>query len=409
MPNLFFSTTLAYGFAAGNYWSTMIGDICAALGRAGVACDLVEAADNNAFNAFVLKAREEPRQFIATFNFGVPYPDNSIAGKKVFVEELFAARSVTAFLDHPIHLAAKIVQFEAAARQHEYRPRPAPPPVYGVMEADHALVLNDLGIEADRIFVFPQAGPAPGPAPTPLAQRPIDLLFHGSIGELIPEDAFLDQNGFIGADFQKAVRDTLHAALSGSDDVYAAGKKNLATIGRASTLGVARVAEFARLIDVRARLIRRSTLLTGLADLRIHYCGNVAESFRRANPNGAYLGAKPFAEVMDLARQSKIVLNDTINLRQAALMRFHYSMAQGCVLATESNDWFRNAYADGVEAVLLESGIAHADILRGVLGDLAGAQRIADAGRAKQAAAHRWDHRVGSFIQAATTGRERQL
>lgn len=397
VANLFFSTHLAYGFAAGNYWSTMIADICAALGRAGAACDRVEAADNNAFNAFLLEARRQPRQFIATFNFMVPFPDNSIGGKKIFVPELFAARAVTLFLDHPIHLAPMIARFESAARQHVYRPAPAPTPIYGVMEADHAIVLHDLGIEPDRIFVFPQAGPSPVDALIPLAERPIDLLFHGSIADLTPEDEFLHAHRFIGPDFPKAVRETLDAALTGREDVYGAAKKALAAMGKSTT--VAQIAEFARIIDVRARLVRRWALLSGLADLKIHFCGNVAESFRRANPNGVYLGAKPFDDVMALARQSKIVLNDTINLRQAALMRFHYSMAQGCVLATESSAWFRDAFADGEDAVLLEPGTPHAEILRDVLDDPGRAQRIAEAGRAKQMRAHQWDNRVGNFLE----------
>lgn len=400
-PSLFFSTYQAYGFGAGNYWSTMIADICGALGRAGAACDLVEAANAQSFQAFLGAAIPEPRSFIASFNFIVPFPDIKVGGKFIFVQELFPVRAVTIFLDHPVHLAATIHRFEWSARTHAYRPAPAPPPVYGVMEPGHAALLLDLGIAPERIFPFPQAGPEPAGAVTPLAHRSIDTLFHGTIADLPPIDAFLDEQKIVDRDLRDAFHTVLESALAGSEDVYAGSKRRLMALGQ--TANPLNIAEFARLVDVRARAVRRWTMLSALSDLEIVFCGAVAESFRRANPKGDFRGPKSFAEVSDLVRRSKIVLNDSLNLRHGALMRFHYAMAEGCILATESGDWYRTEFAEGEAAVLLPADQSSSERLREVLADGDRAQRIADAGRARQAAAHRWDHRVGPMLRAVAS------
>ena len=397
-PSLFFSTVVAYGFSAGNYWGAMIADICAALGRAGAPCDIVEAETNTEFVSFLLEARRFPRHFIASFNFLVPFPDLKLDGRKVLAQELFAARAVTIFLDHPAHQASAIAYFERAARGHKHRPAPAPPPVYGVMDPDHAGLLADLGIEAGRVFPFPQAGPAPGDPPPPLSERPVDILFFGSIGDLAPEDEFLRAQGLDRMGFDQVARAALQAALRGEEDVYLACKKGLAKIGWASD--IQRIAEFARLIDIRVRAVRRHALLGSLDALKIVCCGEIAQSFRQAHLNATVLDPKPFPELLGLMRQSKIVLNDSINLRQSALMRLYYAMAQGCAVATEANDGLRAAFRDGEEAILLEPGQDHAGRLRDLLADPARLQAIADAGRTRQIAAHQWDHRVPALLKA---------
>lgn len=399
-PNLFFSTHMSYGFSSGSYWSTMISDLCCALDRCGVDCDLVEAMDNQGFQAFLGNAIRQRRQFIATFNFIVPFPDITVGGKTIFMQELFAAQSVTIFLDHPVHLAPAILRFEAGAKHHGYRPEPAPPPIYGVMEADHAVLLNDLGIGAERIFIFPQAGPKSDATVLPLSQRPIDYLFHGTIADLSSEDAFFLQHELHDQARRDAAHRVMEAVLSDREDVYAASKRCLDECGQAVE-GVLYVAEFARIMNVRMRLVRRWRLLSGLSSLNIHFCGDVADSFRAANPRGVYLGAKNFADVSDLVGQSKIVLNDTINLRDAALMRFHYAMAQGCLMATESSAWFRSTYSNGQDVLLLDANQEHTDQLRCALDNLGAAQEIAYAGQAKQVKDHLWDHRIGKMLNAA--------
>ena len=394
-PSLFFSLYQSYGFAAGNYWSAMIEDICAALGRVDVPCDLVEASDHHAFLGFLGQAIPQPRPFIATFNFVVPFPGITIGEYDIVMQELFAARSVTIFLDHPVHLAPEISYFEQASKHHGFRPAPAPPPVYGVMDAEHIHLLSDLGIDPDRVFVFPQAGPPPVADLLPLADRPLDFLFHGTIAPLVTEDQFFRDNGLNDPADVQAARHCLAAALSGSDDVYLAAKAALGKAGDALA-----VADFARVINVRARLVRRWALLSALSDLNIQFCGEVCDQFRAANPNGTYHGPKNFTDIAQMMRQTKVVLNDTINLRHSALMRVHYAMAHGCVVASEGNPWFCSEYRDGGDIVLLDPDGNPAQRLRALLTDLDAAQTIADAGRAKQIAAHQWDHRVGAMVRA---------
>jgi hypothetical protein len=228
-------------------------------------------------------------------------------------------------------------------------------------------------------------------------ERPIDVLFYGTVTAPLPEDRFFRQHHFEDRAIQDALSAAMRAVLSGTEDPYTAVKARLAALGASDD--IVRIADIARLVDARVRAVRRWTLLSGLADLKVHFCGNVADDFRGANPNGVYLGAKSFSDVMDLVRRSKIVLNDTINLRQGMLMRPCYAAAEGCVLALESNAWFHSAFADGHNAILLEPGAPHAEKLRASLAAMDHLQSIADAGRVAQANAHQWDHRIGPLVE----------
>ena len=397
--NLFFSVQHAYGASQNNYWSAMIKDICAALNRAGTQCDIVEAKNNNDFQNFLCVAIRENRKFIATFNFVAPFPEISVCGNKVLMQELFSARSVTIFLDHPVHLTNAIGRFEQSGRRHNYRPTAAPLPVYGIMESGHAEILHDLGVDSKRIFLFPQAGPSPLQVSLqPLPKRPIDLLFHGTISDVMPEEDFLKKHGLQHPSVRETVSQALSDALDGNEDIYISVKSGLSRRGIQNN--VPRDAELARLLNLRARAIRRWKLLSTLSDIEVHFCGDVSDRFKAENPKGIYHGPMSFSAVCDLLKQTKVALNDTINLRQAALIRFHYAMAHGCVVATEGNDWIRTNYSDGDDVLVLKGGGTDKAKITALLGDLDYAQSVACAGMAKQVAGHQWDHRLPPFLNA---------
>lgn len=393
----FFSVGQSYGFSQGGYWGTMVRHLCEALDRCGRPCRPVEEAEPSKFLAICAEAQATAPEFIASFNFVTPVGELQAGGQSLFVQELFAARAVTIFLDHPVHLADTIVRFEAAAARHTFRPRPAPPPVYGVMDEDHAAFLVDLGIEAGRIFPFPQAGPPPAAAPPAMDRRGIGLLFYGSIPDIEPEEEYLSRHG-LGAPVPRAAAGAaLAAALAGTEDVYLAARRSLRDQGvDATPLNTAAVA---RAADRRARALRRHALIDSLGDLPIHICGTVGPAFAAAHPGATLLGPLPFSRVTELIRDSRIVLNDTINLRQSVLMRLHYARAEGAVVASEWSPWQAAAFRDGENVMLLGNGADPAELLR----NPQRLQAMADAGRADGAARHLWDHRLPALVRTLGT------
>ncbi|MBI3446832.1 MAG: glycosyltransferase family 1 protein [Magnetospirillum sp.] len=401
---LFFSSSLSYGFGAGGYWSIMAEDICAALARrAGIDCGVVEAVDPARFMSFCADAVQQRPDFIATFNFVTPFPEISVGDQTLFINELFPSRSVTIFLDHPIHLSDSIARFESGAARHSYRPTPAPPPVYGIMESGHRGFLRDLGIEDRRVFEFPQAGPPASPDVPSQADRPIGLLFYGSVSTPEPEDEFLAKHGLASPPVREAAGMALAAVLSGTDDSYLATRQALTANGISTDVG--NMAAMARSIDRRARTLRRHRLLTGLTGLGVHVCGQVDQAFRDAHPDFVFLPPCPFMDVITLIRQSRIVLNDTINLREGALMRLHYARANGAVVATETSPWARQSLKDDGDIILLEGGGHDRDRLRALLDAPRQTQSIAQAGIADHDGAHLWDHRLAPMLACLKEGR----
>lgn len=396
--NLFFSAFSSYGATSGSYWSTMAKDICDALEHENTPTCIVESNDHRDFIEKIMLFRQKPRDFIATFNMVSPFHKFLAGEKEIFIHEMFSARAATLFLDHPVHLAATIASFEQAARHHDYRPATAPPPVYGVMEEDHALLLQDLGIDSHRIFLFPQAGPAPQAPPPPLAERPFDFVFYGTVADLEDDETFMQRHGFVSPLMRDIVQETLNCALTGQEDVYSVSKRRFAAIGFSGD--VLRSAGFAKIIDIRARLLRRWRLLSSLSALRIHFIGNVSEKFMAANENGVYLGPMPFDELTKILEKSKVSINDTINLRQSALMRHHYSMSYGCISATESNSWYRDNFTDNGNVILLDYERHNAERLHDLLSEADKVQAISEAGRKVQAERHQWIHRIEPFKRA---------
>jgi hypothetical protein len=396
VQSLFFSIFEAYGFSSGNYWSTMIRDICAALCDSGTPCDAVELHSTQSAQEYLGVATRQYRRFIATFNFISPFPNINIGGKSIFMQELFPAQSITIFIDHPVHLARTIVTFEEASRSHKFRPAPAPPPIYGVMEPGHATLLHDLGIEPRRVFVFPQAGPKPVAATAPIAQRRFDYVFYGSIANLVSDEEFLSKYGISSQLMRMIADDVLNCALTGYEDVYSASKRRFSEIGFSGDF--LRIAEFAKIIDIRARLIRRWKLLNALSELEIHYIGDVCDEFKMLNRNGVYHGKRSFSDVIEFLGNCKVSINDSINLRNAALMRHYYAMANGCVSATESGNWVRDEFSDR-NVVMLDPETDAVSRLRGVIADMDAAQQIADAGRALQIERHQWRNRIDPLLQ----------
>lgn len=380
---------------SGHYWYKMVQDVCDALARAGCPCTPLAPAVLEDVVPFLRHADATKPRFAASFNFRIFGIDELTETLKrgVFPYEFMEAPPIISLLDHPAHEFQSMQQFEKFSRT-----RPAiAPPLYGVMDQDHIAFMADQGIAPERVFLFPQGGPPSANDAPPMTERPIDFIFHGSIAELESDDAFFTRLGITNPTARTLFEGVMEQVLSGAEDPYQAAKAALTSLGYKAP---AAAAAMAMDVDRRARLVRRWRMLSNLKDLTIHFCGSVCTSFQRQNPNGIYLGALPFTDVADKVRHSKIMLNDTINLRHTALMRLHYAMADGCVVASQSNRGLIQNFKDGQDIVFLTGTADDAPKLLDLALDLSGLQTIADTAAGTHNGNHLWDNRLEGFLKA---------
>ncbi len=397
---LLFTNYSAYGFSAGSYWTIMMADVGKALTLCGAPAHLAEINSGAELARIVNDGIKNPPGFIGTFNFATPFA-LTIGTETVWLAEPMSCRAVTIFLDHPIHMASEIRDFEAKAGQTRFRAALPPPPLYGVMENAHRAFLNDMGIDDGRILVVSQAGPEPDGRPVaPLSDRPVPLLFAGTVAPLETEDAFLSMVG-TGETARTALLKVLEAALANRDP-YVTAKTEYTRLG--SRQDPVMWAEVAKRADIRARALRRRAMLLRFKDMPVHFCGSIEDAFASQFPHAVFHGNLPFSDVLGLMDKTRVVLNDTINLQAGLLIRAFYAMARGCVLATESNAFACAEFADGADAVLLDGEPGDGEKVAALLADPGRLQAVADAGRAKVAQRHRWSDRVRELADVLTRG-----
>ena len=309
----------------------------------------------------------------------------------IFPHEYIPARPVILFLDHPVHEAEAIKVFEARSAQRQ----DVAPPLYGIMDQDHLTFLLDQGISTDRVFPFPQGGPPANPNALPICERPIDIIFHGNIPDPESELEFFDRLGMADPKAQELMREVIDLVLHGEADPYGAARLVLKRLGYDAPVAAARMAID---VDLRTRRLRRWQFLSNLKDLNVVFCGDISHAFQKENPNGLYWGPKSFVEIMELVKRSKIMLNETINLRHAALFRLHYAMAEGCVVASQRNSGLERHFQDDENILLLNDNADDGLRLRALLSAPDRLQRMADNASIIHSRHHSWDNRLQPLL-----------
>ncbi len=380
---------------AGSYWTIMGQGIAAALAERGHRLDVLNiasAADQAVL--FPMLTRGPLPDALIVFNM-LPHISAGADGASGLIGRL-PCRVICLFLDHPIHLAPVLREQAAliAAQPALGRQR-----WFGVMESGHIPCLDQLGIDRDRVFVMAQAAAAVAAAPAPLGERPIPFLFAGTLGPMSGDDAFAAALGLADPRDQAKLAAAVAETIDGTRDVFDIVRDHFAEAadaGRTNDLYA-----LAAAIDKRARLARRRRLLLSLRDLPLHLCGDVDPALLAELPRAVARGRLSFAATIELARGARAVINDTINLRDGALIRFFYAAGQGCLMASERNRFLDEAFPPG-RAMLALDGRArdNGHALRMVMTDPAALQPVADEGRARVARAHTWSQRIDGLVAA---------
>ena len=396
MDMLILSTGSSYGFSKDHYWQIMLSDIQSALQVSGVESEFVDVADHNSFLSRIMTIYQNPSLhpgFTLNFNLLESF-ELSAMGQTRRVPELFMARPICLFLDHPAHIAERVADFLPRTYLHDLRPGVPLPAIWGVMDRSHYRILNDLGIGADRIFLWGQAGPQS--LLPPMHERDIDVLFCGTLTVPPSDDAFLS-----GIPHESAIREAVARAVTvalENQDPYESIRQDWLSAGR--KFDVLSIANLAKLADLRARSIRRYRQVHSFKTLAIHFCGNIDASVPTDFPRSVFHGPLSFGDVRGLMARSRILLSDTINLNDSMLMRAHYAMAHGCVVATDANDFIGEQFTHLKDMIILDDVVADVDVLTSILSDTSKLADISRQAFQTQQSHHQWANRLGPLLAA---------
>lgn len=382
---LFFVNSTTYGGIAAGYWSAMAADLGAAMTQAGLPVRPFDLTDTRAAVDLLdgLAGNRAP-PFCVTFNLS---PRLQIEGDGLRLWKRLPCPLVTLLLDHPVHLGEAI---GAMNRDGQAGPR-----LWGAMEQGHLDFLRQMGLGGDSLFLLPQAGPPPAPAVAGFAERPVPIAFTGSIDTLEGDAAFAAGLGLEPRATALAVAEI----LDGGDDPFTITLRHLshALAGRPAEESW----RLARALDRRARTLRRWRLFAALEGLPVHIHGDIHDDFRRRFPGFAYPGPLTWPETLELYGRSKLVLNDTINLRGSALIRLYYAMARGAVAATEMNGFLATNFHPEREVLGLDARRpGEAGRVAALLADPARWQGMARAASARASSRHQWRHRLAPLVRA---------
>ncbi|MEX2449463.1 MAG: glycosyltransferase [Rhodospirillales bacterium] len=360
-------------------------DMAAALSDAGAACRPVNLLDPEDVRR-IAAAIVSPPDFLLTLNL---MPLGFLLNGRHYAD-LLSCKVFCLCLDSPIRLADLFApgRFE---RLHDF--------YFGVLEDSHRGLLEEHGIAPDRIFPFPHGGPPVDETAPAFFDRTVDIMFSGGIGTAEAPGAFFDRLGIIDPRPRAALGDAAENTLAGAGDaVHCLHEAN-----RAHGLDADAVADPAAVleeIDAWTRTVRRHRLFATLKDLEIHFYGNFDDSFKRAQPNGVFHEPVSYRRVTELSKNAKITVNDTINLMESALFRFYYALADGCLMATETNPFIAREFEDGVHALHLSAQRGdNAEKITACLNDPGRARTIVEAAQAHYRAHHTWAARMPPLLR----------
>ncbi len=326
-----------------------------------------------------------PPDFLLTLNL---MPLGFILGERHYTD-LLNCKVFCLCLDNPIHLTDLFMpgQFE---RLNEF--------YFGTLENAHAKILEEHGINKENIVPFAHGGPPVDTQAPPFDKRAIDVMFSGGISAAETSPIIFERLSINDTSIRKALEGACENTLAGAGDIAHCtaevfrehGIENDAVLDKHGVLNS---------LDVWTRTLRRHRLFETLKDLEINFYGNFHETFKTAHPKSVFHDPVSYRQVIGLSKNAKITINDTINLMDSALFRFYYALADGCLMATETNPFLAGEFIDGQHAIHLDNrDPGNADKIKSYLADPARSQNMVKAAQDHYAAHHTWAARVPPLL-----------
>ena len=162
------------------------------------------------------------------------------------------------------------------------------------------------------------------------------------------------------------------------------------------------------LIDTEVRTRRREAFLAALAEssVELHICGEAWEPHLHRFKGATYHGAVPMMRMVELMRQSRVVLNTNGNFGAGAHERPFSAALAGAACLSDVSLYYLSEMKPG-EDIELFSWLdlpGAMERLRRLAADPERCWRMGAAAKATTLAAHTWDRQVGDILTAAGLG-----
>ncbi|WP_096704340.1 glycosyltransferase [Magnetospirillum sp. 15-1] len=386
--------TSVYGGVSDSYWTVMMEDIAAALHRRGDDCICINPDNPEHIKLLQIVALGAgwPR-YLLLFNFA-PALARANDPSALGVLGGIKAPYISLFLDHPALLGKGVAEMEAGIAAD---PSLRPLRHYGLMEREHLAVMDKLGVPASSCFLFPQAGGAPVAEPRPMGLRSIPAIFAGTIEAEVSNQEFCEQMGLKDPLYCRLADEAVSEIMDGQCDVYEIVARLFA--GTEIVATTTNLIELIRRLDYRARTLRRHRMFRCLRHLPIQYYGNASDDFKRNNTNIEFMGSIGFRGLLDVMNDTKVMLNDTINLRSSTLIRVFYGMSRGCLVASEVNSFIETEFVTPGAAVAIDYNDCSAgERIMDLVNRPVEAQAMTHKALQIYSGAHTWDHRVTALL-----------
>ena len=394
-PGVFFSIRDSFSLSAkldpvDGYSHVMAGDIAAALTDNGWPCQ--------AFPTWTLKneiALFRPGRYGFVMGFNL-IPDMEVGetdrGDKITFYNMWRKHSRTPVIAVLIDQA-----FHHLGRIRKYLPL-ADDLALAVLERSDMPFLQGAGIPSERMAHLPWGGPPPDAKPKPFGQRRHDLVFHGGLPAAKTETEFQEQFLALGAsvDVVQAMSRAVETIVEEGAGVESAVRAGLRSRGIESD--IFNIDQFCKLLQMterQARTIGRHRFLTAFADLPVHFFGDFPADFQRGFPRATFHAGVPFRRIIEVTRDAKLSLSDTIGWRENAHLRLTYAIPYGCLPVAERNPRLERDFTDMKNIIF--TAYPHrdaADKARAVLDDPRRGQDMVDAARPIYEARYTWRETV---------------
>lgn len=389
----FILSSSQYGNVDTSYWAAMARDLCHALQTHNERVKVINPLSQDMKEVLdAVKNGNGPPHYLITFNL-MPKADTSRGS----LWPQSKIPMIVICLDHPVHLVRELSEFVDGINAN-----PSVPNHWiGVMEDGHRQFLEEFGWPKDRIFLCAQGGPPPAPLRIPYRNRKNrEIIFTGTVAYPSTHAEFCRRQNFHDDHHMTMVGNAVERILDGNEDIYTVVQSALAQ----GNLPTKTLANLAAVIDRRARSLRRFRVLDQLKRFPVTIHGTAEDEVPGMLPHCSFLAGVDYEKVVGLYTTARIVVNDTINLRHAGLIRLFYPMAQGTVIASDVNQFLRDHFTPGKDFIPLENGRADVDeMVKNVLEDDTFAQEISDECLKNYENAHQWHHRVGELVRVISS------
>lgn len=296
----------------------------------------------------LFRAKRTP--FILNMNLIPAYEVNAttIRGKDSFQEKIIFYRAWEKYRGVPVVNILIDQAFHHINAIGKYLPWPDGMALATLEQSDLSW-LENLGIARGRMIHLPWGGPAPDPKPKPFGKRTHDVIFHGGLEPLESKADFSARCMSLGVP-EACGEGLLRAAeqvVEESAGVERAFRAAMEAAGAdPARFGTTQVALMLYLIDRRARTIRRHGFLSAFVDVPVQFFGQYPPDFQRRFSRAVFHREKTFREIIEITRDARMSLCESINWRDNVHLRLTYSIPYGCLAVAEKNPHLERDFTD---------------------------------------------------------------